>query len=726
MFAVRVPSNNLLIKISQVACLALGGLLISTCQTMSEPSSGTKRLNPEDILTVDCLLPPQVRQLGTSISYLAPRLPIRTSGAQCELRGGEYVAYDRADFRSALSVWLPKAKQGDPIAQTYVGEIYEKGLGTRASFELASSWYELAASQGHARAQINLGYLYESGLGVKQDLTRALNLYRQAAGFTKANLEYVSSIEIAKRRAATLETQQLRSQLGELESQLEAKRKQLQRGQSRLAQSEKNLENLKELHSLSQPQHLESQSKENQTPHEPEINTENNDLTEKLQEQNQELIEQRDRNQRKLESLMSQVQARESELERQSLEVKALQKSVLEKQLLLPPLPAEQITQTVPDSPNINIIDPPVMLTRSAAELSVKSRQPINLIGRIDPADELFAFRINGLDHPYTDTGMFNFVSTKNDINSLDLVAINNQGQSTRINISISSLNVTAGAQSAQQVNHSVNHIKNELPKTPLYKTPKDVDFGEYHALIIGNNDYESIGDLQSAITDATAVERLLREKYGFQTVLLRNATQTELLNALERMRVTLGPNDNLVIYYAGHGELDKLSGRGYWLPTDASKRNKKKWISNSSIAAMIDSMQAKHVMVIADSCFSGAMTQSSVARKLPNTSPQLRDKWLKAIARSRVRTVLSSGGLHPVLDSAPNTVHSLFAKQFLEVLQQNDDVIEAYALFFDLQQSVSQAASELHVMQVPQYAPIRHAGHQAGEFLFVPRVALD
>jgi hypothetical protein len=50
----------------------------------------------EALLVVDCLLPGQVRKLG-KMTFLTARRPIKTSAQDCEMRGGEYVAYDRAD-----------------------------------------------------------------------------------------------------------------------------------------------------------------------------------------------------------------------------------------------------------------------------------------------------------------------------------------------------------------------------------------------------------------------------------------------------------------------------------------------------------------------------------------------------------------------------------------------------------------------------------------------------
>ena len=93
----------------------------------------------DELLIVDCLLPGQIRKLGQRITYLTARQAIKTSAQDCEIRGGEYVAYDRANYATALKVWLPLAEGGDPQAQTYVGEIYEKGLGTSPDYAQAAT-----------------------------------------------------------------------------------------------------------------------------------------------------------------------------------------------------------------------------------------------------------------------------------------------------------------------------------------------------------------------------------------------------------------------------------------------------------------------------------------------------------------------------------------------------------------------------------------------------------
>ena len=41
-------------------------------------------------------------------------------------------------------------------------------------------------------------------------------------------------------------------------------------------------------------------------------------------------------------------------------------------------------------------------------------------------------------------------------------------------------------------------------------------EFGNFYALVIGNNDYQHLSDLKMAVSDAEAVAAMLIEVYGF------------------------------------------------------------------------------------------------------------------------------------------------------------------------------------------------------------------
>ncbi|MBS0182970.1 MAG: caspase family protein [Nitrospira sp.] len=134
--------------------------------------------DPFDV--VDCLLPGQIRQLGTQVTYVTERRPVRTTAEDCAIRGGEYVALDRADYGTALKIWMSAAESGDPDAQYYVAVLYEKGAEGQPNYAKAAGWYRQAADRGVRRAAINLGRLYEQGLGVEKSESEARKWFAKA------------------------------------------------------------------------------------------------------------------------------------------------------------------------------------------------------------------------------------------------------------------------------------------------------------------------------------------------------------------------------------------------------------------------------------------------------------------------------------------------------------------------------------------------------------------
>ena len=237
------------------------------------------------------------------------------------------------------------------------------------------------------------------------------------------------------------------------------------------------------------------------------------------------------------------------------------------------------------------------------------------------------------------------------------------------------------------------------------------IEFGNYYALVIGNQDYYFLPKLESAKNDAEKVAQTLQKYYGFNVKLLLNATRADILMALSNMRSKLGDQDNLLIYYAGHGWLDEEADEGYWLPVDAEVDNQINWVSNSSISTTLKAMRAKHVLVVADSCFSGKLTRG-IRVKIKTQD------YLSKLAKKRARTVLTSGGLEPVADSGGKGGHSVFTAAFLSVLKDNESVIDGTEIYNKIQRPV-----KLNSDQTPAYSDIRKAGHEGGDFLFVKKV---
>jgi hypothetical protein len=249
---------------------------------------------------------------------------------------------------------------------------------------------------------------------------------------------------------------------------------------------------------------------------------------------------------------------------------------------------------------------------------------------------------------------------------------------------------------------------------------PPGVNFGRYHALVIGNNDFRFIPKLRTAAVDAQAIAGVLKTRYGFQTTLLLNADRYQLLSALNKLREKLTSQDNLLVYYAGHGEIDRTNNRGYWLPIDAESNSTANWIPSFEVTDILNAMSAKQIMLVADSCYSGMLTRSAITRLDTGMTDSDRTRWYQAMATKHVRVVLTSGGVQPVLDGGGGK-YSVFASAFLKALQDNDQVLEGQKLAQAVTQRVAVSAEAADIDQVPTYAPMSFAGHEAGDFFFVP-----
>ena len=234
-----------------------------------------------------------------------------------------------------------------------------------------------------------------------------------------------------------------------------------------------------------------------------------------------------------------------------------------------------------------------------------------------------------------------------------------------------------------------------------------NLDYGRYHALVIGNNDYDHLPNLKTAVNDATKVASVLENNYGFSVKLLKNASRSNIVSALSAFRKTISRDNNFLLYYAGHGHLDEAANEGYWLPVDAELDDPSNWLQNDTIVAQLRAMEAKHVMVVADSCFSGTITRGiNIEQRTP--------EWLRKIVKKKARIALTSGGLEPVSDFGGGS-HSSFAKVFISLLEENTDVLDASQLFSQLRPKVM-----VNSTQTPEFGKIHLAGDDGGDFLFV------
>lgn len=258
--------------------------------------------------------------------------------------------------------------------------------------------------------------------------------------------------------------------------------------------------------------------------------------------------------------------------------------------------------------------------------------------------------------------------------------------------------------------------------KTQVAKTqgPKEGIFemsGTYYALVIGINSYRHLDSLQTAVNDAEAVGRILRDSYGFETALLinQNATRRTIVSELNKLRQKLSHEDKLLIYYAGHGYFDEDTKKAYWLPVDAEKSNDTNWIMAERITSNLKRIPAKHILVVSDSCYSGTLTR---AAQVDLFSTATRVSYINKILNKQARVLIASGGNEPVTDTGAAR-HSVFAQAFIRALREVDrDVFLAEELFVGyIKEPVAGKAD-----QTPEYSLIKNSGHDGGDFIFIKK----
>jgi uncharacterized protein len=127
------------------------------------------------------------------------------SGAKADGGSAGMRAFARHDYVRAASLLVVEAERGSPVAQTYLGYMYQYGLGVPQDYVLATSWLHQAAERGEPTGQFLLGLLFDKGYGVPQDWVQAevwLNLAAAHAAGTQK--EYFARVRDAVAQKLTL------------------------------------------------------------------------------------------------------------------------------------------------------------------------------------------------------------------------------------------------------------------------------------------------------------------------------------------------------------------------------------------------------------------------------------------------------------------------------------------------------------------------------------------
>ncbi len=243
---------------------------------------------------------------------------------------------------------------------------------------------------------------------------------------------------------------------------------------------------------------------------------------------------------------------------------------------------------------------------------------------------------------------------------------------------------------------------------------------GKYVALIIGIDNYSGYWPkLNNAVNDAEGMAEILKKSYMFNdvyTLTNEQATRKNILDKLDWLSKHLTKEDNLLVFYSGHGQYNKILNKGFWVPSDATSNSVADYISNSDLKTFIGGIPSKHTLLITDACFAGDIFRGAPAESMA-FDPNNMERYYKEVYSKQSRDALTSGGLEEVMDSGKNN-HSIFTYYLIKSLTENQKkYMDATQLYNDFKIAVANNSDQTPILQA-----LRDTNDEGGQFVFIKK----
>lgn len=223
-------------------------------------------------------------------------------------------------------------------------------------------------------------------------------------------------------------------------------------------------------------------------------------------------------------------------------------------------------------------------------------------------------------------------------------------------------------------------------------------------ALVVGNNSYQNLGELQKAVNDARAVAASLR-RLGFTVLLGENLTRRDFVQALARLEAQVRPGDTSFIFYAGHGV--EIDGANYLLPVDmpkvgAGQQNiiKDEAISTDGLIQRLKARGTRSQVLVLDACRENPF-RDPAGRSLGGAS-----RGLGSSQPSTGVFILYSAGIGEValdrLSDSDSNPNSVFTRTLVPMIERPDTSLVTLAK--NVRADVKALAASVGHQQSPAY----------------------
>jgi tetratricopeptide (TPR) repeat protein len=234
---------------------------------------------------------------------------------------------------------------------------------------------------------------------------------------------------------------------------------------------------------------------------------------------------------------------------------------------------------------------------------------------------------------------------------------------------------------------------------------------GKNIAVFIASQNYDdqTIPSLDNPISDAVKLKLILKNEYNFKDENIFSLFNPEVSSFKQQFQLlseSIQPEDNLIIFYAGHGIWNEKEKKGYWLLTDAKRNESNTWLPNKEVLTIISNLSSRHTLLITDACFSGSVFKT---RSIGADAPPV----VREMSEKISRIAITSGNDTEVPDE------SIFMKYLIKALNNNKEkYLTAQKMFINqiLEAVMTESKTE------PRYGTLELAGHVGGDFIFTKK----
>jgi hypothetical protein len=217
-----------------------------------------------------------------------------------------------------------------------------------------------------------------------------------------------------------------------------------------------------------------------------------------------------------------------------------------------------------------------------------------------------------------------------------------------------------------------VSGVRNVIVGKDAVADAVSIDRKDY-ALFFATDSYDYWNDLVNPVYDANTIATELKEKYGFEIEVVENATQEDVLVKIkDYSKRNYKPQDQLLIFFAGHGQFDEGFGEGYVVAKNSLEvdRAKTTYISHSNLRSYVNNISCNHILLAMDVCFGGTLDPAIARSRAAESRDELTDnEYLARKLSKKTRRYITSGGKEYVSDGIVGK-HSPFASRVLEALK--------------------------------------------------------